>query len=332
MKKLRSNIIALIVVSALVLFLVLKDDFNEIIDVLLNSNKIYIFIGILIVLLGDLFKSLSVSSIIRKSKKEYKFKDGFLLTLKTNFFNGVTPFSLGGQPFQLYSLKKKDDINYVTGVNILFKDFYTYQMALVILSTICLIINYLLNIVIFSNIIRELIWIGYIINLLIAMFLIYLPHSKSHAKKIVNFAVTLLNRIRIIKDKEKAIDNMNDSIANLKIQIKDVGKNKKMIFNCIILNMLKIIMTGVTTYLCFKAVGSHTPILESIVLTIIIITMASFVPIPGASGGMEYGFVTLFASYVVDIKLSAVMLIWRSLTYYMLVVCGGILVVSENRE
>ena len=43
MKKLRSNIITLVIVSALVLFFVLKDDFDEIISVLLSANKLYIF-------------------------------------------------------------------------------------------------------------------------------------------------------------------------------------------------------------------------------------------------------------------------------------------------
>lgn len=332
MKKIRSNVIVLIIVSTLVLFFVLKDDFDEIIDALLNSNKIYILACVLTVLLGDLFKSLSISSIIKKSKREYMFKDGFLLTQETNFFNGITPFSSGGQPFQLYLLKKKDKINYVTGVNILFKDFYTYQISLVMLSTICIIVNKLLNIVTFSGIITKFVWLGYTINLLIAIFLIYLPYSKSYAKKIVKFAITSLNKIKIVKNKEDTISDINGYISDFKSQIKNTLEDKKLIIKCVLFNVLKFVMSGITTYLCFKSVGSSAPILECIIIIVIIITMASFVPIPGASGGMEYGFIALFAYYTTDIKLSAIMLIWRFLTYYMLVFCGGILFALESRE
>ena len=62
MKKLRSNIITLVIVSALVLFFVLKDDFDEIISVLLSANKLYIFFGILFILLGAKVTTFPVST------------------------------------------------------------------------------------------------------------------------------------------------------------------------------------------------------------------------------------------------------------------------------
>ena len=123
MKKIGSKVITLIIISILILFLVLKDNYNEIISILKTTNNVYILFGFLIVLLGDLFKSLSITKIIKNEKKEYKFNDGFLLTLQTNFFNGITPFCLGGQPFQVYSLKKYNNVKYGEGTKIIFKDF-----------------------------------------------------------------------------------------------------------------------------------------------------------------------------------------------------------------
>ena len=112
MKKLGSKVISLIIISFLIIFLVLKDNYNEIIEVLKDTNNIYILLCIIIVIIGDLFKSLSITKIIKVEKKNYKFKSGFLLTLQTNFFNGITPFCLGGGPFQIYLfwLWKQDDM------------------------------------------------------------------------------------------------------------------------------------------------------------------------------------------------------------------------------
>ena len=60
--------------------------------------------------------------------------------------------------------------------------------------------------------------------------------------------------------------------------------------------------------------------------------MASFIPIPGSSGGIEYGFITLFAGFAVSAELNASLLIFRALTYYVLVIIGGFLFAVKNRE
>ena len=332
MKKIRSNVIILIIVSLLVLFFVLKDDFGEIITILSSSNIIYILIGIIVILLGDLFKSISITSLVKRNKKEYKLKEGFSLILKTNFFNGVTPFCLGGQPFQLYTLKKKNNIPYRDGISLLFQDFYSYQLSLVILSTIALFVNYIFNIVEFTNIVSNLVFLGYVINFAIVAFLMYLPFSKTNAIKIFKVIINILNKLRLIKDKEKSINVINDSIIHFKDEVKKINKEKKLIIKCIFANMLRFIMIGLVTYICFKSINSYVPIIDSIIISIIIFTMSSLIPVPGGTGGMELGFITLFSVYATSIEITATMLIWRFLTYYMLVILGFFIVFIKNKE
>lgn len=331
MKKIYSKVILLVLISFLILFLVLKDNYYEIIEILKESNIKYIIIGFVVVLIGDLFKSLSITNIIKK-EKDYKLKNGFMLVLQTNFFNGITPFCLGGQPYQIYSLKKNEKINYEDGIKIVFKDFYAYQMSLVIISSICLLINRLLNIIEFNNVIKTLIFFGYLLNLIIALFLMYLPFSKDNGKKIIKLIVKILYKFKLIKDKDITTTKFNKSIIDFKENIKNTLKNKVLIIKCIVFNLIKILSVGITTYFCFKGVGVNIPILESIIFTIITMTMASFIPIPGSSGGMEYGFITLFSAFAVSAELNASLLIWRTLTYYVLVIIGGFLFAVKNRE
>lgn len=331
MKKICSKVILLVLISFLILFLVLKDNYYEIIEILKKSNNIYIIIGFIVVLIGDLFKSLSITKII-KEDSEFKFKNGFMLTLQTNFFNGITPFCIGGQPYQIYSLKKNEKIDYEDGIKIVFKDFYAYQMSLVILSSICLLINRILNIVEFNSVIKTLIFFGYLLNLIIALFLMYLPYSKDNGKKIIKSIVKVLYKFKLIKDKDITAIKFNKSIIDFKENIKSTLKNKVLIVKCISFNLIKILSIGITTYFCFKGVGVNVPLLESIIFTIITMTMASFIPIPGSSGGMEYGFITLFSTFALSAELNASLLIWRTLTYYVLVIIGGFLFAVKNRE
>ncbi len=330
--KFKRNILLIILVGIIVLFFALKDDFDEIMNLLLNSNKLYIIISLIFVFISDVFKSISLKKIVVNSGYSFTFKKALSLMITANFFNGITPFSLGGQPFELFVLKKEDNIGYVDGTNILFKDFYTYQMAFILLGAICYICSSLFNMVVYSPIVIRIIRLGLIINLCVALFLIYIPHSRKENYKIVSFILNILNKFKIIKDKESIEEKINNSIIKFKKQTRETINSPKVIIKCIILNCLKIICIGIATYYCFKAIVSNISIIDTIVMTILVMIMSSFVPIPGASGGMEFSFVALFSYFVIDAKLSAIMLLWRFLTYYVPMIFGGLTFLTLKGE
>ncbi len=330
MKKLGKKIFLLIIICVLILYFVLKDDFNGIVNLIINSNKIYILIAILLVLLSDVFKGISVSNLIRSSGYNYSVKKGFSLMLMTNFFNGITPFSLGGQPFELYILKKEGNINYITGSNVLFKDFYTYQMALMITSTMGLLLLYLLNIIIIPSLALKILIIGYIINLGISLVLIYIPYSKKREYKIISAVVSLLVRSGVIKNSD-AVSKVNSSINEFKRQTKEAIREPNVIIECIFLNCIKLILVGLATYFCFKSIGSTINVFNVVIIFILVMIMGSFVPIPGASGGMEFSFMQMFSYFVISSKLGAATLMWRFITYYLPMIYGSIIFIVKRK-
>ena len=101
MKKYKINIIILIIISFIVMYFALKDDFNTTIKYLATVNLLWIGVGILAFVLYLIFQSLSLHIFMKGVDKNYKFKDTILLILSAQFFNAITPFSSGGQPFQM---------------------------------------------------------------------------------------------------------------------------------------------------------------------------------------------------------------------------------------
>jgi uncharacterized protein (TIRG00374 family) len=59
--------------------------------------------------------------------------------------------------------------------------------------------------------------------------------------------------------------------------------------------------------------------------------MGSFVPIPGASGGIEYGFTQFFGNFIGLNMIGAVLIIWRTITYYLGIIIGAILFNFEKK-
>ena len=63
----------------------------------------------------------------------------------------------------------------------------------------------------------------------------------------------------------------------------------------------------------------------SVVASAYVLIIGSFVPIPGATGGIEYAFLEIFSSFLPTTSVRAVMIIWRFITYYLGMILGGIL-------
>ena len=78
-------------------------------------------------------------------------------------------------------------------------------------------------------------------------------------------------------------------------------------------------------YAVFKGMGiNNISVIEAVVSTAYVMTIGSFVPIPGGTGGIEYGFVFFYGHLVKGSVLNATMLVWRFITYYLGMILGAI--------
>ena len=73
-------------------------------------------------------------------------------------------------------------------------------------------------------------------------------------------------------------------------------------------------------------------ILNSIVVTSFVMLIGNFVPIPGATGGIEFGFVKLFEGFIKGPILSGAMLMWRTITYFLAMIIGAIALLFERKD
>ena len=87
------NIIILIIITAIVLYVSLKDDFSNIIDKIINVNIGYLLLAFAMIIIYWLLRSLALHKFTKKLKKDNRYLSSFQLMLRTQFFNAITPFS-----------------------------------------------------------------------------------------------------------------------------------------------------------------------------------------------------------------------------------------------
>ena len=106
-KNIKKNTILLLIITGIVLYIVLKDDFKDIVNTLTKIDIKYILLAFLFYALFIVIKGF-VNYKITNDKIKLSLKEAIKHNLITQFFNGVTPFSTGGQPMEVYMLMEHD--------------------------------------------------------------------------------------------------------------------------------------------------------------------------------------------------------------------------------
>ena len=333
MKKYKLNIIILVIVAFIVVFFSLKDDFNGALNYLKNINYLWILVAILFMLANIFFQSLSQYRFLKEVDPNYKFLSCFKLMCMAMFFNAITPFSSGGQPFELYILRK-EGIKVSDSLNALLQNFITYQFGLIFTGTLVVIINSIYKILPDTLLLKKIVLIGYFINIIVMGIIIFFSRAKKLNTKLFSKIIKFIFHFKFIKNREekeekflKYLDDFYNSTAIMKNNLKNTILS--FIFNLISLCFLYLIPVFV-----FYALGNYKLSFEnSFVASAFTFLIGSFVPIPGATGGLEYGFVDFFKVFISNsAMLSAGMLLWRLITYYFSMFVGGIILMTYRRK
>lgn len=332
MKKRTINILIIVVFTLIVLYFSLKDNYKEIIDSILNADIRWLFISYLLVLSYTFLKSIVTNDIINSFKK-YGIKKTFSLQLMTFFFNAVTPFSTGGQPFQVYVLKK-NKLTLSEGTNVVIQESIIHQIAIIIVGFLTIIINQIFNICPIEGIIFAFLIIGFLANLLVLLLLFAISYGKKIDKLLIGWCVNLLTFLRIVKDKNKQIDKLNKSIENFNVNAKLLTSNKKKFIKLILINCLAFMCLYIVPLTVLFSLGNYSGFdgITAIVLVSFVSIISSYIPLPGGIGGQEYLFVTLFGFYLQKPILSTLMLLWRFITYYLPMIVGAIIFNIKQKE
>jgi len=319
------NIIILIIITILVLFFSLKDNFKETITQIFTMNIWYLLIAFILLILFWIFRTYPMYSFCKKINKDFKYLSALQLTLRTQFFNAVTPFATGGQPYQIYFLKTVG-IDYASSTSVVLENFIVYQIALVTLGIFALISNQMFHIFSKNQLLQNLITIGFITNALVIIIMFVIAFSKKMNKFFVGIGIKILTKLRIVKDKEKKLKKWDENINRFHQSAKILLEDKKTFILNIVYNFIALCCLYLIPLFVLYAMGNFNAFNAgiAIVTSAYIMIIGSFVPIPGATGGLEFGFVQFYGNFITGSKLSAMMLVWRFITYYFGMIVGAI--------
>lgn len=326
------SFIIIAIITSLVLYFSLKDDYKNIIHEIKTINKLWFLVAFIMMFMYWIIKALVRKKLVSKFNKNYKFIDSFKLSLELNFFNGVTPFATGGEPYEVYSLTKHG-IKGTDSTNIMIQNFITYQIALVLLGMIAIITNQFVHIFP-SGFLTYLITIGFTINFLVIVFLFVITFGKKIDKFIMKIIVFILSKFKIVKNKENTLEKFHNYLEEFHEGATILLKDKKTFIKMIMLQFLSLSIFYLIPLILLYGMGDYSSLngYESIIISAYVMLIGSFVPIPGGTGGLEYGFIAFYGNFIKGSKLNAIMLLWRFITYYFGIMLGAIVLNFKRKK
>lgn len=317
------NIFIILVVLIIVLYFSLKDNYQEILSAIFNINPLYFLSAVFVLCLYRLISSIVYYQVIKINKEEVSLSKCLQINFIIPFFHGITPFAGGGQPMEIYYLHK-EGIPVSKSTNITLQNFIVYQVALVAVGIFALIYNNIYNLFPNDHFIKRLVVLGFIINFLVLVISFLLSFGKKLQNFVSQKGIHLLAKLNLIKDEEKVKTKINEYLNKFHKNALQLRKNKRKVTTLILLNILGLLIMYSMPYILAKGMNLNLNLIDTIVATAYVMIIGSFVPIPGGTGGIEYGFIFFFNYLIKGNLTNALMLLWRFISYYLSMIIGGI--------
>lgn len=322
--------IAVALLASISVILVINSLFREkasLSDLLERDTLELIIVGLIVNAVCIFIDGFKLRLLLTSLKEGIRYIDALESCLLYSFFSAITPSSMGGQPFQVYFLVKKG-VRSETATNIII--FRTFEYLIIVLGIDIYALIFVLPHLPQWTIGKTMLILGFASSLLSTIFT-WLAMAKPDLFK---YIIARLRRIgKLGRFIEKWEEKAYIWIDNLKLSFYELWKNKRIILIDFSLMLVLILMYSYLLFLPIVGLtGLKINFLKFFSIQILLSSLASYIPTPGASGGIEAIFYTFFKASAFSPKsLLLGITIYRIATYYSIIILG-IPLVLKNRN
>ena len=305
------------------------------------SGNWYYLVGALLSLFGFyFFKALKLSIMCKSMTGAWRLKTCLDTAVFGIYYNNITPFAVGGQPFEIYYLSKHG-VHGGVASSLPISSYFLNQTAFVIIAFVCIFLysNNRLDVPaemmgILPTLLGVAAIIGLSFSLAMPLLIIMFSLMPRFTSKLVAGLLHLGNKLRLIKDpKTTAMKTYKTVIQNSRC-IKRLASRPAVFTSTFLLSFLEHLSGTSIAYfiLCFFGFDWGGGVLEwaqVIQLCVLINVAISFIPTPGNAGAADLSFYLLFKTGLGlggNAKVSGyafpAMIAWRIFSFYSTIIIG----------
>ncbi len=323
--RLWSNLFML-ALMAVTFYIIFKDNsLPDILAALKGLNPVYIGIAVATMLGSIYFQGLALGEPFRMFGHPLPLRRKLDYALTGFFFSAVTPSSTGGQPMQIYYMCRDNLHLSLISISMLVANI-AYQFTLLVYGLGMYILRF--------NVINEnlqgftaLLVFGIVMNLLVLLAISFALFSTKFANRLANGIVTLLGKLRLLKNPAATRAKVAKEIVQYSRCAVLIRQHPLMLAKVLLYTFLQMTAQYLIPFLVYKAFGlSGGSLIDLLALQAVLYVAVSFLPLPGAVGASESGFVKMFGVFFTEATLIPAMLVSRGISFYAMLLFSGAMV------
>lgn len=323
-KKIIFNAVFLLVVFGLTLYGVFHgENLGELWKAIHGTDFRWLLPGIICVVIFIWGESIIIWYMMRSYGIHLKKWTCFLFSNVGFFFSCITPSASGGQPMQIYYMKK-EKISIPVSTVILMIVTITYKLVLVVIGVGILIFGqgflhqYLEGIL-------PVYYLGLALNVFCVCFMMILVFHPLLAKTLMTKGLLLLERMHILKHKEGRTRKLEDSMDIYNQTAAYLKSHIFVIVNVFLITFAQRVVLFASTWFVYRAFHlSEASAITVILLQAVISVSVDMLPLPGGMGISETLFLKIFQPIFGKLLLPA-MILSRGLAYYVQLLVSALL-------
>ena len=289
-------------------------DLKELMSYIRQADIRYWLVAIVCVVLFIISESVIIFYMMRTIKQKIKLTHCFLYSFVGFFFSCITPSATGGQPAQIYFMKK-DKLPISISTLILMIVTITYKLVLVVIGLLVLIIRPS-GIIEYLEPVMGICYLGLALNVFCVTAMLILVFHPTLAKNILLFLIRVLGKFGIVKRLEYRLEKVENSMKSYADVASYFREHKMVIVNVFGITLIQRMLLFFVTALVYYSFGfSAVGFLPITLLQGMISVSVDMLPLPGGMGISEQLFLSIFAPIFKNITLPA-MVVSRGLSYY----------------
>lgn len=325
-KKNLLNLLFLLLVFVLTLYYVLRgQNPEEILDTVTAADPRWLLCGVACVVLFIYGESAILHYLFRTLKISVKKSVCFLYSGVGFFFSCITPSASGGQPMQVYYMRR-DNIPVPVATVVLLVVTIAYKLVLVLAGLFLMFFegSYLDH---YLAEVQPVFYLGLALNVACVGVMLVLVFDPTLADRIVRRLLDFAERLRLVKNRE-TMERLRERMVCTMEHYADTASYLKRHYSVLAqalgVTFLQRGLLFLTTYFVYRAFGfSEKSWYEILILQACISIAVDMLPLPGGMGISEHLFLCIFGGIFYGDYLIAGMLLSRGLAYYVQMLLGG---------
>lgn len=322
-KMLRYGVVFLVFISAVIFLLMRGTDIRTVGEALAGTSIPFLLSGILLAEAFHLAEGINVRILLTSFGYQVTFWQGMKYAYIGFFFSSITPSATGGQPAQLYAMKK-DGIEIAHGTLALIAELASFEIA-VFFAEVMAVGAVIQGKVKCAGELLVLAALGFLMNILFIAGLLAVLFSHKLKKRILRFLHMLIGRFPV-RNKKKWEGKLDNAFHDFQTCADLIRSKPKVMGKVLTVSVCQVICWFSIPYMVCLAMGENTAgYPRTFLLQTVLYMTAALLPFPGAAGISEYAFVKLFAGVFTRHPLAVATLVNRGISFYCLLLVSAVM-------